>query len=467
MTATATDPARKRPKFPKPQLAPPVPLKGRRREFEDAAKIAGLELMGWQQHVGRYLTATSKSGAWLYPEVAVIAPRQNGKTTCLVARIVMGLMNGERIMHTAQNRELPREIFNLVSDVIDPALMTHLPRKASGQERIDMRNGGVYRIVAPSRGGARGPANDLVIVDEIREFTDFEFIAAAKPTLTMSEHPQIMYLSNAGDDSSIVLNTLRKRSETERDLAYVEWSAPPQYPVDDRKGWRLANPAAAEMPQIMEYLEREYADNLSGDTLSVFETEHLCRWVVSMAPRLVGERAWLSCRGVTEGMSRPVLAFNMDATGRRASAVRAWLQTDGRIAIEEVIEATGDPIDVQRLGNDLEAICRREGVKRSGFASWTDADIARYVKSAKALDGKEFSAASEQFARYVLSGRIVWDTAGHVTDDLAWTARKPTGQDSGAWMAVPASDRSVTAILAAIRAVWLASAPKPPVPRIG
>ena len=302
-----------------PQLAPPVPITGKLAELERAAGIAGLTLMPWQQHTGRYLTAVGKEG-WLYPEVAVIAPRQNGKTTILVARIVAGLLAGERIMHTAQNRELPREIFNLVADVIDPSLMTHNPRKASGQERIDMFNGGVYRIVAPSRGGARGPANDLVIVDEIREFTDFEFIAAAKPTLTVSEHPQIMYLSNAGDDSSIVLNTLRRRSETDRDLAYVEWSTPPEYPVDDRKGWKVANPAMASMPQMMSYLEREYRASVAGDTLSLFETEHLCRWVTSMAPRLISERAWLSCRGTTEKADKPVMAFNMDTSGRRARA---------------------------------------------------------------------------------------------------------------------------------------------------
>ena len=80
-------------------------------------------------------------------------------------------------------------------------MLRDLPRFGSGQEEIRLRNGGKYRIVAPTRGGARGPSNDLVIVDELREMDTLDFIAAAKPTLIASPSPQIVYLSNAGTDS--------------------------------------------------------------------------------------------------------------------------------------------------------------------------------------------------------------------------------------------------------------------------
>jgi len=200
---------------------------------------------------------------------------------------------------------------------------------------------------------------------------------------------------------------------------------------------------------------------------STFETEHLCRWVASMQPRLVSDNAWLACRTtIATDPIRPSIGFNMDPTGRRASAVMAWQMTDGRIACVELTEAVGDPIDVKALGTDLLALTRKHGAKKVAFASWTDKDIARYIPIAEALDGKEYANASENFARLIMQGRIAWDGADHITDDLSWTARKP--HDSGAWMAVPATpERSVTAVLAAIRAVWLASAPKPPAPRIG
>jgi hypothetical protein len=174
----------------------------------------------------------------------------------------------------------------------------------------------------------------------------------------------------------------------------------------------------------------------------------------------------MACRTTIEAKpERPSIAFNMDPTGRRASAVMAWQMTDGRVACVELEEATGDPIDAPLLGRRLKELTMQHGAKKVGYASWTDKDLARYVPRSETVDGKEFAAASEQFARYILQGRLAWDGATHITDDLSWTARKP--HDSGAWVAVPATpERSITAVLAAIRAVWLASAPRT-VPRIG
>jgi hypothetical protein len=262
----------------------------------------------------------------------------------------------------------------------------------------------------------------------------------------------------------VVLNDLKRRGEDggEGTLAYLEWSAALERSIDDRDGWAEANPALGHFLR-MSTLESAF------DTKppALFETEHLCRWVASMQPKLVSDAAWMQCRtDIEETPVRPAIAFNVDPTGRRASAVMAWQMTNGRIACVEVSEAVGDPIDLPEYGRDLKAIIAQHTARKVAFASWTDKDLARHVPRAEALDGKEFAAASEHFARLVLSGRLAWDGATHITDDLTWTARKP--HDSGAWQAVPAtSDKSVTAVLAAIRAVWLASAPRNPVPRIG
>jgi hypothetical protein len=53
-----------------------------------------------------------------------------------------------------------------------------------------------------------------------------------------------------------------------------------------------------------------------------------------------------------------------------------------------------------------------------------------------------------------------------VTDDLTWTSRKQD-HETGSYQAVRAQDdRSITASLAAIRAVWLASGPRPVSPKV-
>ena len=462
MTVSAPNPVIPEVGVQNPRLAPPLPAKSLADEMIKTAKGANITLLPWQQNAARYLTATGPDG-WLYREVAIVVARQNGKTELLVPRILMDLRAGKRILHTAQNRVLPREVFMRVAwQLLDTELIPNGIRYANGQEKITMRNGGSYRIVAPQR-GARGLTADTLIFDELREFEDHDILAAATPTLTASPDPQTIYLSNAGSDASVILNDLKRRGEEggEGEFAYLEWSAAMDRSIDDRMGWAEANPSLGHFLR-MSTLEQAY----KSKPPAMFETEHLCRWVASMQPRLVSDSAWMQCRTTLEETpTRPAIGFNMDPSGRRASAVMAWQMTDGRIACVELREVVGDPIDLPTLGADLKALANQHGAKRLSFASWTDKDLARYVPRAEALDGKEFANASEHFARLVLSGRLAWDGASHITDDLTWTARKP--HDSGAWQAVPTTpERSVTAVLAAIRACWLASAPRA-VPRIG
>jgi hypothetical protein len=186
-----------------------------------------------------------------------------------------------------------------------------------------------------------------------------------------------------------------------------------------------------------------------------------------MLPSVVSEAAFMECvTSIGEKPSRPVIGIAMHPTGSRASAMMAWPMTDGRIALVELLEATGSPIDTATLGPDIEALRREHGAKRVAYASWTDKDIERHIRGAEQLDGKDFAAASEFFARAVMQGRLaVSDAARDLMGDVKWSARKP--HDSGSWIVTPADpERPITAFLAAVRAVWWASQPRS-VPRIG
>lgn len=464
--------ARKRPSAPAvlygratPRVAPPLPLRTGIDDFRATATTCGIALFPWQESAGRYLTALGPAERWLYREVALIVARQNGKTRLLIPLIVSRLLVGRRIMHTAQNRELPREVFGEVADVMwrdHRGLLTRRPRFANGQEEIRLRNGGIYRIVAPTRGGARGPSNDDVIIDELREMTEHDFIAAAKPTLTASANPQMIYLSNAGTDESEVLNALKKRADEDPALAYLEWSAAPERAADELAGWLEANPAVGHIPMVLPNLESEYRAHRLAGTLGIFETEHLCRWVVTLATKVVTGSAWLACHGATEEPSRPALGMSMD--GGRIAAVIAWLQSDGRVGCRE-LAPEGDPSDVEGYSRSLRALAASLGVRQVAFGSWTDTALSKAFPASKALDGRDFANASENFARIVAQGRLVWSDAPHLTDELHWTARK--SHESGAWTAVGAAERSIPTVLAAIRAVWFPSLPKPAAPRIG
>lgn len=446
----------------KPRIAPPVPARTALTTFLAECACLGITPFPWQEVAARYLYGLAKGAAWLYPETAAIVSRQNGKTEIVVPHVSTRLLMGRRIMHTAQNRELPREVFGRVADHFETEhrkLLARRPRFANGQEEIRLTNGGHYRIVAPTRGGARGPSNDDLIVDEIRELVSHEFIAAAKPTMNASANPQALYLSNMGDESSEVLNAIRKRAGEDPALAYLEWSAAPQRPADDVAGWLEANPSAGHMPQIMGNLEREYRSHRMGGTLAIWETEHLCRAVSSMRGRLVDPVAWANDEGEIDAPAGPCMGISLDPRGSRASAAIAWTQADGKLALRLLFNVTGSPIDTDKLGPDLRDAAVQHGVVNVGFDPLTDALLAKHFPKAEAISGQKYANATARFVSVVESSRLRWADCAAVTSDLAWTTRKEH-DESGSFEAVRGNDdRPIPAVLAAIRALWLASEP--------
>lgn len=443
---------------PTPRIAPPVPARSELKDFAATASRLGITLWPWQETAARYLTALGPKDRHLFREVAVIVARQNGKTELLLPLIVSRLLAGKRIMHTAQNRELPRLVHRKLSRILQKhhAGVIEAIRRGAGQEEIWLTNGGHYRIVAPNEDGARGSTNDVLIVDELRQMIDHNFIAAAKPTL--ADDAQIVYLSNAGTAASEVLNALKARAGLDHRLAYLEWSAAPDLAPDDRAGWLAANPAIGHKPGHLEGLEDDYRAHLLSGTMAVFETEQLCRWVAAMDERLVKPADWAAQDFGDVGRPlRSFMAIKMDPLGQRASAVIAW--QDAEHVVLDVHDTTGSPIDAALLGPDLVKLATASRASVTAFDPYTDADLARHLRKSKAINGREFAAASEKFVRLVAERRLrVNDPAGVLAKDLEWTTRKPAPY--GSFMAVQASDEHTnTAAIAAVRAAWLASAP--------
>ncbi len=453
-----------------PRIAPPRPVRSTVKDFRDAATACGIDLMPWQVSAATYIEATGKGGTWAWPEVAVIVARQNGKSELLVPFIVRRLLMGRKIMHAAQNRMLPRQVFSRVADIMmseHRTLIKRKPRFANGQESIELRNGGAYRIVAATRGAARGWSGDDLIIDELREI-DADFIAAAEPTVLASMNPQTLYLSNAGDDESVVLNSVRQRANNDPSLAYLEWSAAPERDTGDPEGWLEANPAVGNLPgrDMMAYLARKHESYKQAGTLSIYETEHLCRWVPSMRQRFVDEYLWAACQGPLGEPRMPVMAVSMTPDGTRAAAAMAWQRVDGSVALRLLYDVTGSPIDVARLGADVLKDAKRLGIRKTAYDPLTDAELAKYLTKPKSITGQEWANASAQFVNLVTSRRLRWQDGGALSDDIAWTSRK-AHDETGHFTAVRMADtHPIPAALASIRAVWLASGPAASSPRV-
>jgi hypothetical protein len=420
----------------------------------------GIGLMAWQKVAARYMTATNGK-RWRYRDVCIVVARQNGKTHLMLPRIEMGLRAGQTILHTAQDRQIPRKTFvrDVIPGVLAAGLDVHI-RRANGQEEVETSNGGRYRIVAPNA-SSRGESADLVIIDEVREQRDEELTDAILPTITARRDAQILYLSNAGDDGSEILNALRRRgTDGDRSLAYLEWSAHPDRPIDDREGWAEANPALGHTIS-MSQLEHFYRSRPAPS----FETEHLCRWVSTLLPRLVSEEDWTAAAGDVGEPVRPVAAMAADPQGRRASVALAWAAEE-RVHVIDLADYQGAPVDLKAVFEKASPLLRKYGVRRISYDPRTDLDFARYwEKQAEPMRPMQYQAACQKFSEVVTSGMLRHGGDPELAADMGYTVRKDT---TYGWIAIPsASDvRATTASFAAIRAVWLATNPAPPPPQV-
>lgn len=455
---------------PRPRIAPPLPARSDVKAFRETASSMGIALMPWQETAGRYLTARGPEKRLLYREVAIVVARQNGKTTLMKPYIIGALRTGKRVMHIAQTRELPRHMFGVIADALsaEPELFPKRrgkviwPRYGAGQEEIVLQNGGTYRIAAARTGGARGWTNDLVIIDELREMDSFDIINAAEPTLTMSPDPQMVYLSNEGDENAVVLNAVRERSGQDESLAYLEWSASPDREPDDREGWAESNPALGHYPSVLRTLEAAYRRHSLAGTMPIFETEHLCRRVPTLSPALVEDTAWAKGEhpNLEPTPKRASLGVAMDPSGRRASAAVAWPRADGTFGLRVLFDVTGEPIDTDRLGRDMRERARQLVIIGVGFDPATDTHLSKFFPRSEPITAQKAANASARFVSLVEAGKVKWEDALAVGMDLGWTTRREN-DETGSFQAVRSSEeRPITAALAAIRALWLASAPK-------
>ena len=288
--------------------------------IEYAKTILDMELYPWQEwaliHALEIVGDLSGSWRFRFRTILFMVSRQNGKTELskVIASFFLNVLRVETVFGTSLSMDKAEEVWEAVIREQE----TH-PALAQDIQQVARRNGGkklvltglrTYKVGAPTRRAGRGDANDLVMLDEVREHRDWETWSAAVASTNAKPNGITMCFSNAGDPDSIVLRQIRSQAiekiegtkandfggDVDADnLALFEWSASEKAETDDIKALAQANPALG----YGKLTERALMANRETFPESKFRSECMCQQVETILPEPFPDGAWMG--GQDEG----------------------------------------------------------------------------------------------------------------------------------------------------------------------
>ncbi|TDE40507.1 hypothetical protein E1295_31910 [Nonomuraea mesophila] len=336
--------------------------------------MPGIRPLPWQRWLLIHALELRPDGRFRFRTVIVLVARQNGKTTIVEVKNLwkMFVLGVPLVIGTAQNLDISEESWDKAVEIVEAtpelaAEVEHVDR-TNGKKALRLANGSRWKIAAASRKGGRGLSGDDVNLDELREHQTWDSWGAVTKTTMARENAQIWAYSNAGDDKSIVLNTLLEQARAAAEgggdptLGLFEWSAPEDVKctcgrpgnthradcrLQDRDAWAQANPSLGYT-----ITEEAIASALSTDPEPIFRTEVLCQHVPDMTPEwsVITQDAW---NAVVDPASQIVgtVAFAADVTPDRSagSIAVAGRRADGLGHVEVTDARPGTAWIVPRL----------------------------------------------------------------------------------------------------------------------
>ena len=315
-----------------------------------ADDVLGITLMPWQRWLFEHMLELNPDGTFRFRTVLIQVARQNGKST--FAQVLslwrMFVDRAGLVIGTAQNLDVAEEVWTGAVDMAEgcPDLRVEIEAvdRTNGKKALRLTSGERYKVAAASRRGGRGLSGDLVLLDEIREHQTWDAWAAVTKTTMARPKPQIVALSNAGDESSVVLNHLRGlgiqtlEGQGDQSVGLFEWSAPEDCDLDDPQMWARANPSLG-----FTITEDAVSGARATDPEWIFRTEVLCQRVLRRSDAVIAPGRWMANAGA--GSIDGAVAVFVDVRIDRSASVIAVCGRDGdgipQVELVKVLDESG------------------------------------------------------------------------------------------------------------------------------
>jgi hypothetical protein len=424
--------------------------------------------MPWQKFLAEHSLKVKPDGRYHHPISVATVARQNGKSTYMMARILMGLFHWDESLQVSSAHRLVtsleqfRAIVQIIEENADLANQVKRIRWQHGAEEIQTITGNRF-IIKAGGSAARGLSKpESIHLDEIRELHDMETFAAMRYTLMAAKNPQVNCFSTAGDSHSIVLNQLRERglaaaSGASDNVGYFEWSAP----TDEIS---LENAAFAN-PGLNITIHPDNIRAVFNDPPDVVQTEVLNRWVTTISS-VVGSKEWQACGDDSIDLDPDKLtwmAIDISPDRRNAALVAAQKLGDESFVIkllhtwENIIQ-----LDDRAIANDAASYCRKYPIEYLLYSRRTTGAIAARMLPAGIpihdMD-KDYPQACDELLGAINSGRLKHRNQAELTEQMLSAVQLRRG-DGGWVIGRRASQTSVAAAVAAALCTHFATRPE-------
>lgn len=371
------------------------------------------------------MMATRADGLWAAATTGREMSRQNGKGEEIeVVELWDLVQRGARILHTVHDAvllatETQSRMLSLVDGHADLRRLKARAWQGTGQQMIEMRNGGIIWYRTRTGGGGRGIDEvDRVVLDE-SQHVEAEHVSAVSPTMLASTNPQMNALGTgaiAGKSGWWWQQRRRALAGHGAGFGYVGHTAEQismgadgrlgrgAIDVRDRSLWFAANPALWRRPELVGFLEEQL--RRLGDDL--FAREHLGVWDPEPSDAELAIANWADlATGASLIVSHRQWALAVSPDRRWASIGVAGRREDGRLHVEWMEHRAGTAWIVERVRDGWQAKRLPIRVHKSGPEAAFITPLRAAGVDVVEVSSAEVAQATGQFIDAAAAGTLV------------------------------------------------------------
>lgn len=311
--------------------------------YESTGRIA----QEWQKLMLFDLLAINEDRLWMHTKFGYSVPRRNGKNEIVAIREFYGLINGEKILHTAHRTTTSSAASKRLASFLSDAGYTEVIRvkkgvkyekaftysKQFGLERISIIGGGSCDFRTRSSKGGLGEGFDLLVIDEAQEYQDDQE-SALKYVVTDSKNPQTLFCGTPPTAVSSGTVFLKLRNNALQGLTqntgWAEWSVPEQSDPRDKELWYETNPSLGTI-----FTERSITDEIGSDVID-FNIQRLGLWIRYNQKSAISKTEWmeLKMKEIPQIAAKRYYGIKFGQNGKNVALSVAVKTSDKKIFVE-------------------------------------------------------------------------------------------------------------------------------------